>query len=662
MIYAKLEKIPRLRVPHGRKGGTGTAAASAEQAHQNQRLKPAPREATTTRGVGRGVGMRRTSSNGSSYPSLGASALMVAAVQARLAWRLQCLRGGEQCRHRRQLRGRSAGSARRSQRVRVTLRSRLAALAASVARHAGQPMASDAAMLRVASWNVHMFMDSSVEALAAEITKSGADVVCMQESGFHKTQSGHASSHASAKQTCLSAIAEATGMSYCATGVSSSGLGQSILSRHPIELAQWVRLDAAASITSERRSMVVAVIRVPTGCAAAETVSGGSAASAGSSDDDGVVSEGTCPEENATSDPLPAGAASPAPGFPRAGDLESDGGGVDGAPGIAPAFRRALVACIHVDHLTEAARRLQFRQASSALRAMATTGSAPLPHIICGDFNTSLAAEHPEAAWAQINADRKGFLPLKSELLPLLTEPLGVDVSCASGERGYGYSDAAWQSWSGLIRAAEDHDASLLATQGARLGAVHAASRLVRAGIRKAGEATSLPTLPSTPEAALEAVRGVVAGEAPSRPSWLSSGHWNGRTDTEATPTGVRLWRRHWVAPARLGLPAGAPLDSTCRFGTRIDFVLTHAGASPEVRPAAALGGATAEELPALPSVASQTVRCAMPAHSSPKALAASLRQFAAFLSVPHVVPGSHRVLRTRCSDHDIVRTDFLLA
>ncbi|KAA0174893.1 hypothetical protein FNF27_03608 [Cafeteria roenbergensis] len=536
-------------------------------------------------------------------------------------------------------------------------------------------MASDAAILRVASWNVHMFMDSSVEALSKEIIDSGADVVCMQESGFHPARSSHAGGAASGRRTCLSAISAATGLSYCASGVSSYGLGQSILSRHPIELAEWVRLDAAASITTERRAMVVAVVRVPTGCEAAETASGGSAASAGSSADDGLVSEGTCPEENATSDPHPFSAASSPPGSPLAGAPEPGMGGIDGAPAPVPAFRRALVACIHVDHLTENARRLQFRQASAALKAMAASGSAPLPHILCGDFNTSLAAEHPEAAWAQMHADRDGFLPLKSELLPLLTAPLGDAVPGVPEETGYGYHDSAWQSWAGLLKAAQDDDAASLATDGAKAGAVQAAARLVRASTAKAGAGASPPTLLRSPAAALAAVRGAVASARSPSHSWLQSGHWNGRTDTEATHSGVRLWRRHWIAPARLGLPAGAPLDSTCRFGTRIDFLLTHAGASPATPEAPAEGAARAATsgastpgspdasaaLPAAPAVPAQTVRGAMPAPSSPKALAARLRRFASSLSVPQVVPGSHRVLRTRCSDHDIVRTDLVL-
>jgi len=480
-------------------------------------------------------------------------------------------------------------------------------------------------LLKVASWNVLCFSDPV--AMGRLLAEKHIDVACLQEVMWGKPRPP---GDDEPQVPNLRAVAEASGLVHCAAGVLPWGLGNAVLSRHPIEYAAWVDLDAADSLTQEHRTLVVVVVRVPA----------------------------------------------------------SDAAGAPAPP------RLAVVACIHVDHQAEDSRVLQFRQAAAALghtcdgTGPAPAGSAgPVPHVLLGDFNSVNRADYPDSLWERMEEDRRGFRPAGVRLMPsLLRAPTAEGTGIADKWEGaYGYTDAAKASWRGLVRRARAG-----AAPKGELGE-DSAEHVMRCA-RVVARARRLSEQPHAMEAATALLRDTMGDE--SALSELEPGHWDARTTTSATASGVRLLRRWWLCPRQEGALVGSPLTSTCRFATRIDFVLVHAGgggaaasaaaggvaatdtatvgaapaalaleAAPALGPAAAPGlGAEARGMaaPAEPKavpwsegIAPVYQRDDQPPPTPAGAVAAALRRLRP--CVLRVVPGSYHVTRSTLSDHDML-------
>lgn len=506
--------------------------------------------------------------------------------------------------------------------------------------------------MRVLTYNVHMFCDAPISELAAELTRTRADVVCLQEVNWAKEGRDIAGARTGLERHRLQVLAEESGLPFVSTAIPHRWLGNAILSRFPFAWSGWVLLDAAERYTREHRSAVVAVVRVP-GAAGDEGTS--SAASSASSSSSAAV----------------------------------DGG--------------LVVACCHLDHQTEDARAAQAAQLLSALGSSPTPLGLTLPrlstsrrppaassssasdglactgppHVLVGDFNAVCRADYPEALWTQVQQDRARLPPATGRVLRSLLLP--HRPSAAGGEWGAGYVDAGRESWSGLVRVcrseADKGDDEAAGSKGVRAGAGEAkAASVLRSalGVRGSGRSSHRSL-----------IAGAVNGGEGGTTKRLDQGWWNGTTAKSR-----RMWRRQWLAPAQgveadwddaatSSAPAvasghsrgsssdavvGPPLWSTCRYGTRIDHILVHSGAS-EATPMPAAPAAADESAPSTTDAA-PAVRVGPEVQPDPTPvdeLAAKLRGSCRRLLVPTVVPGGYAVLRGECSDHEPVLCDFHL-
>jgi endonuclease/exonuclease/phosphatase family metal-dependent hydrolase len=331
-----------------------------------------------------------------------------------------------------------------------------------------------------------------------------------------------------------------------------------------------------------------------------------------------------------------------------AGVVQVPRGSRPGKPSEASEVDEVVVSCIHVDHLLEDARIEQWRQASVAFGH----GGSTLPHILGGDLNTLRRNDYPEALWEAIKTDRKGFLPPLSRLLPLMlgeanavapakSSKLAKEEEAEIAAGGFGYVDSALASWS--------------------LAAVSPASDSVASAVKSAVKCVEHSVgVKSSKKLAQDRVASVVSAVR-SRKS-ATEGSWDGVTSAGTTDARNTVKRRRWVAPETPSvLPT--PLWSTCRFATRIDFVLVHPGAHKSAE------APSASETAASASASSSTVssgdgdgafRGTQPEPVSAEELFAALASRTR-LCVPSVVPGSYCVHPTKYSDHDMVSVDISL-